>query len=262
MASASTSAAAKVPIAGRTTSRQAGWSSAVTLGMCLQVSGGWACSAVVEFCDRPRGSSRPRAPSHISLEWFYDGRWGPLAGRQPANGETVGLFVCAGDCRNTTEAINKNFKERSNVVLVPWSNGGGTRLHVPNGSSRVWSLKARSGLGIGAGLFAFRSRYDGFCAGADALSLCWSQARRVGAIVGCLSLLALASCSETPSELTPPTPDPPSLTCPANVEVASTDGKPLAVTYSTPTVVGECSSPSRCRARPQAERRSRQARPA
>jgi hypothetical protein len=96
-----------------------------TLGMCLQVSGGWACSAVVEFW-YGRGIFETAPPSHISLEWFYDGRWGPLAGRQPSNGETVGLFVCAGDCRNTTEAINKNFKERSNVVLVPWSNGGGT----------------------------------------------------------------------------------------------------------------------------------------
>jgi hypothetical protein len=103
-----------------------GWTGPLqyTLGMCLNVNGKWACSAVVEFWyGRPLSGSA--APSQIAKEWFYDGRWGPLAGRQPADGETVGLFVCSGDCRNTTVAINPNFQERSNIVLVKWSNGGG-----------------------------------------------------------------------------------------------------------------------------------------
>ena len=95
-----------------------------TLGMCLQVNGQWACSAVVEFWyGRPLTESA--APSAIAREWFYDPRWGPLTGRQPADGETVGIFVCSGDCRNTTASYNPNFKERSNIVMVKWSNGGG-----------------------------------------------------------------------------------------------------------------------------------------
>ena len=38
--------------------------------------------------------------------------------------EQVGIFVCSGDCRNTTTATGANIKERSNVVLVKWSNSG------------------------------------------------------------------------------------------------------------------------------------------
>jgi hypothetical protein len=103
-----------------------GWSGPLqyTLGMCLQVNGKWACSAVVEFW-YGRSLDGSAAPTEIAKEWFYDGRWGALAFRQPADGEQVGIFVCAGDCRNTTVAINPNLKERSNVQLVRWSNSGG-----------------------------------------------------------------------------------------------------------------------------------------
>jgi hypothetical protein len=103
-----------------------GWAGPLqyTLGMCLNVNGQWACSAVVEFWHgRSLGDSAP--PWAIARDWFYDSRWGPLAGRQPADGEQVGIFVCAGDCRNTTVAINPNFKQRSNVAMVRWSNSGG-----------------------------------------------------------------------------------------------------------------------------------------
>jgi hypothetical protein len=103
-----------------------GWSGPLqyTLGMCLNVNGKWACSAVVEFW-YGRTLDGSAAPYEIAKEWFYDARWGSLAGRQPADGEQVGIFVCAGDCRNTTIAINPNFKERSNVQMVRWSNSGG-----------------------------------------------------------------------------------------------------------------------------------------
>ena len=95
-----------------------------TLGMCMNLAGKWECSAVVEFWyGRSLDGSAP--PNQIAVEWFYDGRWGPLYGKQPQTGEEVGIFVCSGDCRNTTVAINPNFKERSNVQLVKWSNSGG-----------------------------------------------------------------------------------------------------------------------------------------
>ena len=103
-----------------------GWSGPLqyTLGMCLQVSGKWSCSAVVEFWyGRSLDESAP--PYAIARDWFYDGRWGTLAGRQPSNGEQVGIFVCAGDCRNKTAIDIGSLRERSNVQMVTWSNSGG-----------------------------------------------------------------------------------------------------------------------------------------
>ncbi|MFN7984435.1 MAG: hypothetical protein U0Q11_21535 [Vicinamibacterales bacterium] len=95
-----------------------------TLGMCLQINGRWSCSAVVEFWyQRSLDESAP--PWAISRDWFYDGRWGTLAGKQPATGEQVGIFVCAGDCRNKTVSDPGSLKERSNIQIVPWSNSGG-----------------------------------------------------------------------------------------------------------------------------------------
>jgi hypothetical protein len=93
-----------------------------TLGMCLNINNHWDCSAVVQFWyGRDLGASAP--PSEIATAWFYDSRWGPLMGRQPADGETVGIFVCAGDCRNKTSV--STIHERSNVQFVTWSNRGG-----------------------------------------------------------------------------------------------------------------------------------------
>ena len=96
-----------------------GWDGSLqyTLGMCLDVNGQWYCSAVVEFwygLDRAGGP-----PSQYALNWFYDpNRWAPMTGHQPATGETIGFFVCAGDCRNNRNGDLSPVKERSNVVLV------------------------------------------------------------------------------------------------------------------------------------------------
>ena len=103
-----------------------------TLGMCLNISGHWDCSAVVEFWyGRDLSASAP--PSQIASAWFYDSRWGPLTGRQPADGETVGIFVCAGDCRNKAVGDGSLVHERSNVQFVTWSNGGGTSFSFSTG---------------------------------------------------------------------------------------------------------------------------------
>lgn len=102
-----------------------------TLGMCLN-RGGWRCSSVVQYWNRrleEEGPASSAAPDAIGREWFYDGRWGPLMGQQPAPGETVGLFVCAGDCRNRGEAWPGALKERSNVALVSW--GSNSRPSAP-----------------------------------------------------------------------------------------------------------------------------------
>jgi len=95
-----------------------------TLGMCMNISGRWYCSAAIQFwagLDAAGGG-----PSGYANNWFYDPiRWGPMAGHQPAVGETVGFFVCEGDCRNNTKGSSSPLRERSNVVLVPMPNGGG-----------------------------------------------------------------------------------------------------------------------------------------
>ena len=95
-----------------------------TLGLCENIGGSWACSAVVQFWyDRDLEATGP--PSQVGINWFYDPiRWGPL--HQPAEGETVGLFVCAGNCRGSRSGENSVIHERSNVVLVRWTNGFGS----------------------------------------------------------------------------------------------------------------------------------------
>lgn len=103
----------------------AGWAGALqyTLGMCVKPSGQWYCSAVVQFwAGRDLGDSAP--PHRVGIEWFYDlARWGPILGYQPRNGETVGLFVGAGNLRdggNFTQASCPRVCERSNVAFVQW----------------------------------------------------------------------------------------------------------------------------------------------
>jgi len=105
-----------------------GWSGPLqyTLGMCLSISGRWYCSAVVEFW---RGLDRAGGPpQEFALNWFYDpARWAPMTGHQPSVGETIGFFVCAGDCRNNVHGDLSPVKERTNVVLISMpGSGGGT----------------------------------------------------------------------------------------------------------------------------------------
>jgi hypothetical protein len=95
-----------------------------TLGMCMNISARWYCSAVVQFwygLDAAGGG-----PSGFAQNWFYDPiRWAPMSGHQPAQGETIGFFVCAGDCRNNTTGSGSPVKERSDVKLVPMPGPGG-----------------------------------------------------------------------------------------------------------------------------------------
>jgi hypothetical protein len=99
-----------------------------TLGMCVNINDHWYCSGVVQFWHgRELEASAP--PSLVGREWFYDPvRWGPMLGYQPSDGETVGLWVGAGNLRdggNFTRNSCPRVCERSNVALVPWNNGGG-----------------------------------------------------------------------------------------------------------------------------------------
>ena len=104
----------------------AGWSGPLqyTLGMALNINGQWYASAPVQFWHGLDASGGP--PSQYALNWFYDpARWAPMTYHQPAVGEMIGFFVCAGDCRNRSDSSGSPVRERSNVVLVPMPTDGG-----------------------------------------------------------------------------------------------------------------------------------------
>ena len=94
-----------------------------SLGMCLNIGGQWHCSAPIQFWHGRELEASGR-PDEIALNWFYDGaRWGVMAGHQPSFGETIGMFVGAGNLRgrNAPGFVDcPRVCERSNVVLFPF----------------------------------------------------------------------------------------------------------------------------------------------
>lgn len=101
-----------------------GWQGSLqySIGLCLNLDGGWSCSAPIEVWYGRTDATGPIqnqsmtcAAGHgqIQCNWFYASRWAPLNSHQPAPGETVGIFVVAGDARNSFNPV----KERSNIVL-------------------------------------------------------------------------------------------------------------------------------------------------
>jgi hypothetical protein len=98
-----------------------------TLGMCVNIGGQWNCSATVQFWFG-RDLHASGRPDEIGINWWYDSRWGTLNHYQPANGETVGIFVAAGNLRDRGISI---VKERSNVVMMPF----GSTYHAAAGSA-------------------------------------------------------------------------------------------------------------------------------
>jgi hypothetical protein len=87
-----------------------------TIGMCFNLGGQWYCSAAIQMWDG-RELEAGGETSEIGINWYYDARWGPMAGHQPARGELVGIFVAQGNLRDRG---NTSVKERSNVVLIPF----------------------------------------------------------------------------------------------------------------------------------------------
>jgi hypothetical protein len=90
-----------------------------TLGMCLNINNRWNCSAAIQFWEG-RELEASGHPQHIHDDWYYDARWGPMQGYQPADGELIGIFVAQGNLRDNGQV---SVKERSNVVIMPF---GGT----------------------------------------------------------------------------------------------------------------------------------------
>ncbi len=109
-----------------------GWSGPLqyTIGMVECINGQWYGSAVIEvWYDLPAAGGNVALNDQVAVNWYYDAnRWGLLAGRQPATGETIGIFVAAGNLRNITsdDPAQSPVMERSNVVLVPMPDVNGS----------------------------------------------------------------------------------------------------------------------------------------
>lgn len=118
-----------------------------TLGMAENIGGKWYASAAIEFwrgLDASGGNVAQDVTSlgqctafgqgsncQVAKNWYYDARWGNLAGYQPATGETIGIFVVAGNLRGVTDGSQSPVEERSNVVLVKMPDLGGAKYTFP-----------------------------------------------------------------------------------------------------------------------------------
>lgn len=117
-----------------------GWSGALqySTGLCEQINGQWVCSAPIESWYGRQDATGPiqtqstptcaAGQGQIQCNWFYDNRWAPLNGHRPQPGETLGIFVVAGDARNSYNPI----PERSNIVTFQLPAEGQTQTFYYN----------------------------------------------------------------------------------------------------------------------------------
>ena len=87
-----------------------------TLGMCFNLGGNWFCSAAIQFWPgRELEASGPLV--NVAKDWYYDARWSPMTGHQPAIGELVGIFAANGNVR---DSMSWAIEQRTDVVLLPF----------------------------------------------------------------------------------------------------------------------------------------------
>jgi hypothetical protein len=108
-----------------------GWSGPLeyTLGLAELINGHWYASAAIQFWrGLEQSGGNAGADQQVAKNWYYDGRWGAMAGYQPAPGEIIGVFVVAGNVRGVTDdGTQSPVRERSNVVLVPMPTAAGAK---------------------------------------------------------------------------------------------------------------------------------------
>jgi hypothetical protein len=92
-----------------------------TLGMCFYIQGQWHCSAAIQFWDGRELEAGGRM-NEIGINWYYDGRWGIMAGYQPRQGELVAIFAANGNVRDST---NWNIEQRTNFLFIPYGTNYG-----------------------------------------------------------------------------------------------------------------------------------------
>jgi hypothetical protein len=92
-----------------------------TLGLVELIDGQWHGSAAMQYwygLDVQGGNVA--VDDQIAVNWYYDGRWGEMAGYQPALGETIGVFIVAGNLRGVLDGSQSPVQERSEIVVVPF----------------------------------------------------------------------------------------------------------------------------------------------
>lgn len=123
-----------------------GWTGPLqyTLGFVENIGGQWVGSAAIQYWRGLAASGGNVAQDTVNMgqcaafgmgsscqvakNWYYDGRWGTLAGYQPATGETIGVFVVAGNVRGVTDGSQSPVQERSNIVLVQMPDLNGAKF--------------------------------------------------------------------------------------------------------------------------------------
>ncbi|HET6582761.1 MAG TPA: hypothetical protein VFG69_04925, partial [Nannocystaceae bacterium] len=75
-----------------------------TLGLVELIDGQWHGSAAMQYwygLDVQGGNVA--VDDQVAVNWYYDARWGEMAGYQPALGETIGVFIVAGNLRGVLD---------------------------------------------------------------------------------------------------------------------------------------------------------------
>ncbi len=91
-----------------------------TLGLVEFIDGQWHASAAMQYWYGLEAQGGNVAlDNQVAVNWYYDARWGEMAGYQPATGETIGVFVIAGNVRGVLDGSQSPVLERSDVVVVP-----------------------------------------------------------------------------------------------------------------------------------------------
>jgi hypothetical protein len=133
------------------------------------IGGQWAASGPMQLWqgDEYQGGG----PAGFAVDWYYDSRWGPLNGYQPAVGELVGFFVSAGNARNVLDDSQTAVLERSNVLLVPFPDSNGA-VYFVNGP--CGELPSGESLGMGQSLVSCDGRFTLTMESGGDLALSWS----------------------------------------------------------------------------------------
>jgi hypothetical protein len=97
-----------------------------TVGLVERIDGVWHASAAIQYWYGLEASGGNVAlDNQVAMNWYYDARWGEMAGHQPITGESIGVFVVAGNVRGVGDNSQSPAMERSDVVVVPMPDTSG-----------------------------------------------------------------------------------------------------------------------------------------
>jgi hypothetical protein len=140
-----------------------GWGGSLqyTLWLALHLDNQWDTAGIIQFWyGRPGTGDDVTQNNQIAVNWVFDGRWGPMAGHQPAVGELVGFFVTAGNERGVTDASQTLVTERSNVVVIPFPANSGVSFVFGPAAPACGAIASGAGLASGQGVSSCDGRFQ------------------------------------------------------------------------------------------------------